>query len=71
MTGSLQEMRALLEGMEIGFLTTVGGDGHFHSRPMQLQRHDTDGTLWFATSVESHKWTEGLRCFLLVSSSST
>jgi len=55
MTGSLLEMRALLEGMQIGFLTTVGGDGHFHSRPMQLQCHDTDGTLWFATSVESHK----------------
>jgi len=37
MTGSLQELRALLDGMEIGFLTTVGADGHFHSRFMQLQ----------------------------------
>jgi general stress protein 26 len=55
MTGSLRELRALLDGMEIGFLTTVGRDGHFHSRPMQLQRHDSDGTLWFATSLDSQK----------------
>jgi general stress protein 26 len=55
MKGSLDELRALLDGMEIGFLTTVGAEGHFHSRPMQLQRHDQDGVLWFATSLESHK----------------
>jgi len=55
MTGSLGELRALLSGMEIGFLTTVGAGGQFHSRPMQLQRHDADGTLWFATSLDSQK----------------
>jgi general stress protein 26 len=55
MTGSLAEMRALLSGMRIGFLTTVDGAGRFHSRPMQLQRVDADGTLWFATSLESRK----------------
>jgi general stress protein 26 len=55
MTGTLDELRVLLDDMEIGFLTTLGGEGHFHSRPMQLQRHDRDGTLWFATSSESHK----------------
>src|SRR5947209_15788745 len=55
MKGSLSELRGLLDGMQIGFLTTLGAEGHFHSRPMQLQRHDPDGTLWFATSLESHK----------------
>ena len=55
MKGSLDELRELLDGMAIGFLTTLGADGHFHSRPMQLQRHERDGTLWFATSLESHK----------------
>jgi general stress protein 26 len=55
MTGSLGELRALLDGMQIGFLTTLGAEGYFHSRPMQLQRHDADGTLWFATSLDSHK----------------
>ncbi len=55
MKGTLDELRALLDDMEIGFLTTLGAEGHFHSRPMQLQRHDEDGTLWFATSSESHK----------------
>ena len=58
MTGSLEEVRALLSGMEIGFLTTLGTEGHLHSRPMQLQRHDRDGTLWFATSLESDKCEE-------------
>ena len=55
MTGSLGELRGLLSGMRIGFLTTLGAEGHFHSRPMQLQRHDRDGTLWFATSLDSRK----------------
>jgi general stress protein 26 len=55
MKGNLDELRQLLDGMEIGFLTTLGAEGHYHSRPMQLQRHDRDGTLWFATSAESHK----------------
>jgi general stress protein 26 len=55
MKGTLPELRTLLDAMDIGFLTTLGGEGHFHSRPMQLQRHDPDGTLWFATSLDSHK----------------
>jgi general stress protein 26 len=55
MDGQLSELREMLEEMEIAFLTTIGGDGHLRSRPMQLQRHDPDGTLWFATSLSSHK----------------
>src|SRR3954464_1303503 len=55
MKGNLNKHGELLDGMEIGFLTTLGAEGHYHSRPMQLQRHDGDGTLWFATSAESHK----------------
>jgi general stress protein 26 len=55
MTGNLAELGALLDKMAVGFLTTVGREGHFHSRPMELQEHEADGTLWFATSLESHK----------------
>src|SRR5947199_9046787 len=55
MDGQLSELREMLAEMEIAFLTTIGSDGHLRSRPMQLQRHDPDGTLWFATSLESHK----------------
>lgn len=55
MHGDLKELSELLDAMEIAFLTTLGQDGHMRSRPMQLQRHDPDGTLWFATSLESHK----------------
>ena len=32
-----------------------GSDGHFRARPMQLQRYDLDGVLWFATSMDSQK----------------
>jgi general stress protein 26 len=55
MDGQLSELHEMLEHMQIAFLTTIGGDGHLRSRPMQLQRHDPDGVLWFATSLESHK----------------
>ena len=55
MDGALSELHEMLDEMEIGFLTTIGRDGHLRSRPMQLQRHDADGALWFATSLESHK----------------
>ena len=55
MDGQLSELREMLAEMEIAFLTTIGSDGHLRSRPMQLQRHDPDGTLWFATSLDSHK----------------
>src|SRR5256885_1779121 len=55
MDGQLSELREMLAEMDIAFLTTIGSDGHLRSRPMQLQRHDPDGTLWFATSLASHK----------------
>ncbi len=55
MTGEMNELRRLLDDMEICILTTVGSDGRFHARPMQLQRHDDDGVLWFATSLDTQK----------------
>lgn len=55
MTGEMNELRALLEDMEICILTTVDEDGRFHARPMQMQRFDQDGVLWFATSLDSQK----------------
>ena len=51
----MEELRKLLDGMEICILTTLGSDGHFRCRPMQMQRHDEDGVLWFATSMDSQK----------------
>lgn len=54
MDGTLDELRELLDGMEICVLTTLGSDGSFRCRPMQMQRHD-GGVLWFATSLDSQK----------------
>lgn len=55
MTGDIHEFRRLLDDMEICILTTLGSDGRFHARPMQLQRYDDDGVLWFATKLDSQK----------------
>src|SRR5437763_1853086 len=55
MTGEMNELRRLLDDMEICILTTVAPDGRLHARPMQMQRHDDNGVLWFATSLDTQK----------------
>src|SRR4051812_2985758 len=55
MDGNLEEFRELLDGFEIALLTTRDAQGRYHTRPMELQRHDEDGSLWFATSLDSRK----------------
>ena len=55
MDASFEELRELLSRMNIGLLTTLDVEGRFHTRPMQLQRSDGDGALWFATSLDSGK----------------
>ncbi len=36
-------------------LTTVEPDGHLRSRPMQTQKAEFDGQLWFFTPIDSAK----------------
>lgn len=45
----IQELQQLLQQFDTGLLTTRGGDGHFHTRPMALQARSVDEGLWFAT----------------------
>jgi general stress protein 26 len=48
-------LKALIESVRIGLLTTVGRDGSLHTRPVETLRCDTDGTLWFFTDRQSPK----------------
>lgn len=45
----IEELERLLHEFDTGILTTRGGDGHFHSRPMALQTGSVADGLWFAT----------------------
>ncbi|MGC4113739.1 MAG: pyridoxamine 5'-phosphate oxidase family protein [Myxococcales bacterium] len=51
----IEELRQLLERFDTGLLTTRGGDGHFHTRPMALQARSIEDGLWFATTEGSAK----------------
>ena len=45
----------LLDEFDSAMLVTRTREGSLRSRPMNIARSERDGTLWFATSVESGK----------------
>jgi general stress protein 26 len=51
----LRELQDLLKHYKTALLTTIGADGHFHTRPMALQCKDLSQGIWFATSLTSAK----------------
>lgn len=51
----LEQLYALIDGIEIALLTTRNRDGALVSRPMQTQARRAGTDLWFMTSVESGK----------------
>src|SRR5690349_24339616 len=57
-TKKLDELYALIEGIEIAMFTTRRPDGHLVSRPMATQERVTGTDLWFVTDVSSHKLDE-------------
>ena len=54
----LEDLYALIEGIEIAMFTTRRPDGHLVSRPMATQTQAQGTDLWFVTDVESHKLDE-------------
>ena len=54
----IEDLYALIDGIEIAMFTTRRPDGHLVSRPMatQIQAEGTD--LWFVTDIESNKLDE-------------
>ncbi len=54
----LDDLYALIDGIEVAQFTTRRPDGHLVSRPMQVQRRTSGSDLWFMTNGESHKLEE-------------
>ena len=54
----LEDLYALIEGIEIAMFTTRRSDGHLVSRPMATQTQAEGSDLWFVTDIESHKLDE-------------
>ena len=51
----LDDLYALIDGIEIAMFTTRRADGHLVSRPMQTQERTSGADLWFMTNVDAHK----------------
>ena len=54
----LEDLYALIEGIEIAMFTTRRADGHLVSRPMATQTQAEGSDLWFVTDIETHKLDE-------------
>ena len=54
----LDDLYALIEGIEVAMFTTRRADGELVSRPMQVQGRDAGADLYFVTNIESHKLDE-------------
>ena len=54
----LDDLYALIDGIEVALMTTRRADGQLVTRPMQVQRRTAGTDLWFMTNVESHKLEE-------------
>lgn len=54
----LDDLYALIDGIETAMLTTRRADGHLVSRPMQTQRRTAGTDLWFMSNVDTHKFDE-------------
>lgn len=54
----LDELYALIEGIEIAMFTTRRPDGRLVSRPMATQKPAPGSDLWFVTDIESAKVDE-------------
>ena len=54
----LEDLYALVDGIETAMFTTRRADGHLVSRPMATQQRTEGADFWFVTDVETHKLDE-------------
>jgi general stress protein 26 len=54
----LDDLYALIDGIETTMFTTRRADGQLVSRPMQVQRRTAGTDLWFVTNIQTHKLDE-------------
>jgi general stress protein 26 len=51
----VRDYASLLSAYRTALLTTLGPDGHFHSRPMAMHHTIRGEEIWFATAASSKK----------------
>lgn len=54
----LDDLYALIDGIEVAMFTTRRADGQLVSRPMQVQERGGEADFWFVTDGEAHKLDE-------------
>lgn len=54
----LEDLYALVDGIETAMFTTRRADGHLVSRPMATQQRNGGSDFWFVTDIETHKLDE-------------
>jgi len=54
----LDDLYALVDGIEVAMFTTRRADGHLVSRPMQTQERNEVADFWFVTDGDTHKLDE-------------
>jgi general stress protein 26 len=54
----LDDLYALIDGIEVAMFTTRREDGQLVTRPMQVQERTAGTDLWFMTNWETHKLEE-------------
>jgi general stress protein 26 len=57
-TGELTKLADIVNDIEFAMLTTVDLEGSLRSRPLATRQFDSDGGLWFFTSISSGKIAE-------------
>lgn len=55
---ALETLNKILSGVDVAMLVSIGLDGKLVSRPMQLQKVEYDGNLWFLTRTDTDKYED-------------
>lgn len=53
-----ETLKNIVESADVAMLATINLDGHIVSRPMQLQKVEFNGDLWFLTRKDTEKYEE-------------
>ncbi len=55
---ALATLKKIVENADVAMLVSIGIDGKIVSRPMQLQKVEYDGDLWFITRTDTDKYDD-------------
>ena len=55
---ALKTLKKIIEHADVAMLVSIGVDGKLVSRPMQLQKVEFDGDIWFLTRTDTDKYED-------------